>query len=84
MKKLLAVASSAFAYVLVTATMALADSGLPIEEQPPVRGTVVRPPDSGTAFTGADLGIWLVATVALVAIGLALFVVGRRRAAAIS
>ena len=82
MKKALAVASSAFAYVMVTATMALADSGLPTEAEPPVRGTVVRPPDAGTAFTGADLGIWLVAIVALVAVGVALFVVGRRRAAA--
>jgi len=84
MKKLSFVAVSVFTYMLVMATTALAQSELPSSPAEPVKGTVVSPPDAGTAFTGANLGIWLVAITALVVIGAVLFVVGRRRAASAS
>jgi hypothetical protein len=81
MRKLSFVAASAFTYLFVTAATALAGSELPPPPNEPVKGTVVRPPDAGTAFTGSDLGIWLVAIAALVVIGAVLLLVGRRRAA---
>ena len=83
MKKLVFSAATALMWVLVTATTALGQSELPPNGNPPVQGEVVTPPDGGTAFTGADLGIWLVAIAALVVVGAVLFVAGRRRAASV-
>ncbi len=81
MRKVLIAVVSAFSYLLVTASVALAEGGstLPSPGGNQVRGNVVRPPDA-TAFTGADLGIWLVAAAALVVIGAVLVIAGRRRA----
>ncbi len=80
MKRFAFVAGTAFAYLLVTAATALAQSTLPGPEEPPVLGDVITPP-GGTAFTGVNLAIWLAAIVALVVVGTTLVVLGRRRAA---
>jgi len=82
MRKVALAAGSAFAYLLVTATTAFADSGIAPGTQPPVRGDIVTPPD-GTAFTGANIAIWLVAIAALVVVGATLLVVSKRRAASV-
>jgi hypothetical protein len=82
MKRLAFAAGTALAYLFVTATTALAQSTLPGPEEPPVLGDVVTPP-SGTAFTGVNLTIWLVAIVALVVVGTTLLVVSRRRVASV-
>jgi hypothetical protein len=80
MRKLALAAGSALTYLLVTAATAFADSGIPPGSEPPVHGDIVTPPD-GTAFTGANIAIWLVAIAALVVVGATLLVVSRRRAA---
>lgn len=80
MKKALWVAGSAISYLAVTAATALAQSTLPEPQGPVVEGTVVNPP-SATAFTGADVGVLLVAVLALAGLGILLIRFGRRRAA---
>lgn len=84
MRKLSLVAFAALSYVVVMAGTALAQSGSDLT--PPggdqVKGTVVTPPEP-TAFTGADLGIWLIAIAALAVIGTVLFIAGRRRAVSV-
>jgi hypothetical protein len=83
MKRFAIAAGAAFAYPFVLATTALADSsGTPRPGGPSVLGDVVTPP-AGTAFTGVNLAIWLVAIVALVVVGATLLVLGRRRAASV-
>jgi hypothetical protein len=83
MRKALMVAGSALAFVAISATVALADSGLPHGNQPNVEGKVVHPASSGgLAFTGANIALWAVAALVIAAVGVTLFVVGRRRATA--
>jgi hypothetical protein len=86
MRKLMVAGSVVVTHLLVAAGTALAEGGSTLPspgggEQ--VKGVVVHAPD-GTAFTGADIGIWLMAAVALLVIGGVLFVAGRRRAGAAS
>lgn len=82
MRKLALAAGSVLTYLFVTAATALADSGIPPGENPPVKGNVVTPP-GGTAFTGANVAMWLAAIAVLVVVGVTLLVVSRRRAASI-
>jgi hypothetical protein len=71
------------AFCLATAAPALAGSELPPpSDGPGVKGTVVHPP-GGTAFTGANLTVWLIALAVLVVVGATLILVGRRRAASV-
>ncbi len=83
MRKVAFALGSAAVQVLVVAGTALAEGGsvLPSPGGEQVGGEVVRPPQP-TAFTGADIGAWLVALVALVVIGSVLVIAGRRRARA--
>jgi hypothetical protein len=82
MRKVIWLMTGAIAQVILTAGMALADGGstLPAPGGDQVEGVVVHAPD-GTAFTGADIGAWLMVAAALVVIGTVLVVAGRRRAA---
>lgn len=82
MRKLLLAGVASFVHVLVIAGVALAEGGstLPSPGGDQVKGVVVHAPD-GTAFTGADVGMWLAAAAALAVIGGVVFVAGRRRAA---
>jgi hypothetical protein len=80
MKKIALAAAAGLSYLVATAATALAQSTLPPPNDPEVGGTIVTPP-GGTAFTGSEIGIWLVAIVALLAVGTTLIVVGRRRRA---
>ena len=48
--------------------------------KPPVLGNVVTPPDA-TAFTGADVTVWMALMVAMMVVGVALLVAGWRRRA---
>ena len=82
MKRLALAAGTALTYLFVTATAALADSTIVPPGEPPVRGKVITPP-GGTAFTGADVTFWLVAIAALVAVGITLLVLSRRRSASV-
>jgi LPXTG-motif cell wall-anchored protein len=78
MKKLVTVVLGAVCLNLLLMAPAFAGS-----ELPPPAGEVVTPPgaDGGTAFTGANVTMWMVLAVALLAVGVALFVAGRRRRA---
>ena len=77
MRKAVSVLLGAICLNLVLMAPALAGSEL---NQPPA-GEVIRPPGStdATAFTGANVTMWMVLAVALLAVGVALFLVGRRR-----
>lgn len=83
MRKLMTIAATAGAYLMVTAAPAFAQSEIPQPPDGPVGGVVVTPP-GGTAFTGADVGLLLVAIVACLAIGVGLLVASRRRAASVA
>ena len=77
MKRLATVVLGAICLNLMLVAPALAGSEVP---PPEPGGTVVRPPGSdATAFTGADISMWMVLAVALLVVGVALFLVGRRR-----
>lgn len=80
MRKVALALGSAAVQIVVLAGTALAEGGsvLPSPGGDQVKGEVVRPPEP-TAFTGADVGAWLVALVALVVIGSVLVIAGRRR-----
>ena len=80
MKRLASVVLGAICLNLILVVPALAGSELP-PAQP--GGTVVRPPGStdATAFTGADITMWMVLAVGLLVVGVALFLAGRRRRA---
>jgi LPXTG-motif cell wall-anchored protein len=81
----------ALSLTLLTAMPALAQSvvGPPDEDVGPqviVRapggpGDVVQAP-GGVAFTGSEVTLWMVLAAALLAVGIMLFVLGRRRARA--
>jgi LPXTG-motif cell wall-anchored protein len=76
---------------LLTAMPALAQSnvGTPEEDVGPqviVRapgGDVVQAP-GGVAFTGSEVTLWMVLAAALLAVGVAFYVLGRRRARAVA
>jgi LPXTG-motif cell wall-anchored protein len=69
------------------AVPALADSVVVPPEQPP-GGIVVVPPGAGSegpgglAFTGGQVTVWMVLSLALLVLGIGLIVAGRRRRAA--
>lgn len=80
MKRLASVVLGAICLNLILVVPALAGS----EVKPPEPGgTVIRPPGStdATAFTGADITMWMVLAVGLLVVGVALFLAGRRRRA---
>jgi LPXTG-motif cell wall-anchored protein len=88
MRKLMMAGSVVLTHLLVAAGTALAGGGggsaLPSPDGgDKVGGVVVRAP-GGVAFTGADIGMWLLAVGALLVIGGVLFVAGRRRTGAAS
>jgi LPXTG-motif cell wall-anchored protein len=65
---------------LLSMTSALAESNLP---KPQVRPEVVHPPGAGpggTAFTGTDITVWMVAAAALLLLGVGFLLAARRRA----
>ncbi|MGZ8620608.1 MAG: LPXTG cell wall anchor domain-containing protein [Actinomycetota bacterium] len=70
---------SALVALVATAVPALAQgSSVTTNDDPPVLGDVVTPP-SGTAFTGGDLVPWMLAIAVLLAVGITLLLVSRRR-----
>ena len=71
---------SALVPLVATAVPALAQAGSSVtqNDDPPVLGDVVTPP-SGTAFTGGDLLPWVLAVAVLLAVGITLLLVSRRR-----
>jgi hypothetical protein len=88
MKKLGSVGLAFVLLFLLSAVPAFAGSELP----PPganVAGVIVQPPgadSSTTAFTGSGLNValWMLVTVALLVVGIAFLVAGRRRRASVS
>ena len=80
---------------LLTAMPALAEGGsnLPepqedvgpqiIVQAPNTPGDVVQAP-GGVAFTGSEITLWMVLAAALLAVGVAFYVLGRRRARAVA
>lgn len=70
-----------FAWTVLLATPALAQSSIP---GPDVRGEVLTPPivtpPGGTAFTGTDISVWMVMMSVMFVAGAALVLAGRRRA----
>ena len=83
MKRLASVVLGAICLNLILVVPALAGSELPNGDPAQPGGTVVRPPGStdATAFTGADITMWMVLAVGLLVVGVALFLAGRRRRA---
>jgi len=88
MKRILMLATGALIATLVSAQAAFAGDGGPTgypstpTVTPTVLPTVVHNGgNGGTAFTGADVALGLVAIVALVVVGAAALLVARRRAA---
>ena len=86
MKKLGIAVFGVLGLTLLSATSALAQSNLP---EPDVRGEVVVPQEvvvppgadpGGTAFTGTDITVWMVAAAALLVLGVGLLLAARRRA----
>ena len=85
---------SALSLTLLTAMPALAQGSVvepPVEDVGPqviVRapggpGDVVQAP-GGVAFTGSEVTLWMVLAAALLAVGIAFYVLGRRRARAVA
>ena len=93
MKKLGSVVFASVLLFLLSAVPAFAGSELPSPGNPhpgnDIGGVVVHPPgtDPGTtAFTGSGLNVplWMVAAAALLVVGIAFLVAGRRRRASVS
>ncbi len=83
MKRIIGVLTTAMLSIVVFASTALADS----HTYPPggdVAGSGGGGTGGGTAFTGGDVSIAFVATLALLAVGVSAMVVARRRAARIA
>lgn len=82
-KKLGLLVPSAISLVVLMAAPALAGSELPPPDDPNVRGVVVQPPGvtGGIAFTGGNVRMWMVLAAALLVMGVALLIAGRRRRA---
>jgi hypothetical protein len=66
--------------LVATALPALAGSELPPPDDPNVFGDVITPP-GGTAFTGSELLPWVLAGAVLLAVGMLLLRMSRRRLA---
>jgi hypothetical protein len=83
MKRLGLLVPSAISLVVLMAAPALAGSELPPPDDPKVLGVVVQPPGAtgGIAFTGGNVRMWMVFAVALLVMGVALLIAGRRRRA---
>lgn len=86
MRNLMLAGSVVLTHLVVAAGSALAGTGGGSTLPGPgggdqVEGVIVRAPDP-TAFTGADIGIWLMVAAASLVIGGVLLVAGRRRASA--
>jgi hypothetical protein len=80
MKRLLAILVAALAFCAVVAAPAFAGSEIPPPGGPQVKGTVVHA--GGTAFTGANISLGVLFMVGLLLAGVAMLVIGRRRASA--
>ena len=84
MRKLGSVLLGTLALNMVAVVPALADSVVPPPEEPP-EGVVVVPPGAdgvgGLAFAGGDVTVWMVLAMALLVLGVGLFLLGRRRRA---
>jgi hypothetical protein len=80
MRKVLFVVGAVATNLMLTAAVAMAQSSLPTPNEPNVKGEVVTPP-GGTAFTGGDFAALVVAVAVLLGVGIALYTIGRRRAA---
>lgn len=83
MRKLGSVLLGTLVLNMVAMVPALADSVVPPPEPP--EGIVVVPPGAdgvgGLAFTGGDVTVWMVLAMALLVLGVGLFILGRRRRA---
>jgi len=89
-RKLGLLVPSAICLLVLLAVPALAGSELPPPNDSNVQGIVVRPPGvqppsagatGGIAFTGGNVRMWMVLAAALLVVGLALLIAGRRRRA---
>ncbi|HEX6845118.1 MAG TPA: hypothetical protein VF235_08390 [Actinomycetota bacterium] len=78
MKRMISLLAVSATMVLMSASMALADSHYPPEQPPSVAG---ESGGGGTAFTGGDVSFGMIAVVVLLAVGLGALFVARRRAA---
>jgi LPXTG-motif cell wall-anchored protein len=79
MKRLGIAALAGVAFVLASAATAFAQSNIP----PDVGGDVVQPPGAApgsTAFTGANVTVWMVLVAVLVVLGIGFLLAARRRA----
>ena len=83
-RKLGLLVPSAICLLVLLAVPALAGSELPPPNDSNVQG-VVQPPGAGAtggiAFTGGNVRMWMVLAAALLVVGLALLIAGRRRRA---
>lgn len=67
---------------LVAPALAGSGSGFgPNIDKPPVLGNVITRAEATTAFTGADVTVWMALVVVMVVVGVALLVAGRLRRA---
>ena len=93
MKRIAYALLSALSLTLMTAMPALAQSVVepPVEDVGPQ--VIVRAPGGpaevvqapgGVAFTGSEVTLWMVLAAALLAVGVAFYVLGRRRARAVA
>jgi len=80
MKKLGLLVPMTVCLIALVATPAFAGSELPPPRDAVGGITIVQAP-SGLSFTGANVTMWMVLSVGLLLIGLALLVAGRRRRA---
>ena len=90
MKRLAFVLAGALCLNVIGMAPVFAQNGstVPFEPPPEIAGDVVTTvgpkvitPSGGTAFTGADIQVWMVLVAALVVLGAALVIAGRRRRA---
>ena len=85
-RKLGLLVPSAICLFVLLAVPALAGSELPPPNDSNVQGIVVQPPGAagatgGIAFTGGNVRMWMVLAAALLVVGVALLIAGRRRRA---
>jgi membrane protein DedA with SNARE-associated domain len=84
---------SALSLTLLTAMPALAQSNVPEPQQDVGPQVIVRAPGGpgevvqapgGVAFTGSEITLWMVLAAALLAVGVTVYVLGRRRGRAVA
>ena len=78
MKKLMKSLLGAATYCVLAAVPAFAAPGYPPKPDPGGGTTISRGPDS-TAFTGAEITVWMFVLAALVMVGVLSLLAGRRR-----